>query len=138
MVEGWERFVRRIMDSERVEIVVSGSSARMLSREVHTALRGRGMKTAIRPVSCRAWLRHRDEETDIPLDQVTSPLRSRLEKRFREYLDVGGFPEAQGLAQEWRIPLLQGYVDKVLFRDTDASKSGDIIPIFLEIIIQYI
>src|SRR5687768_5682814 len=29
LVEGWERFVRRVMDSERVEVVVSGSSARM-------------------------------------------------------------------------------------------------------------
>jgi len=43
LVPGWERFVRRLLDSERVEIVVSGSSARMLSREVHTSLRGRGM-----------------------------------------------------------------------------------------------
>lgn len=45
LVEDWERFVRRVMDSEQVEIVVSGSSARMLSREVHTSLRGRGMAT---------------------------------------------------------------------------------------------
>jgi predicted AAA+ superfamily ATPase len=40
LVEGWERVVRRIIDSERVEIVVSGSSARMLSREVYTSLKG--------------------------------------------------------------------------------------------------
>jgi predicted AAA+ superfamily ATPase len=37
------------MDSERVEIAISGSSARMLSREVQTSLRGRGMETVIRP-----------------------------------------------------------------------------------------
>ena len=36
LVNGWERFVRRVLDTERVEIVVSGSSAKMLSREVHT------------------------------------------------------------------------------------------------------
>ncbi len=36
----WERFVRRAIDTERTEFVVSGSSARMLSREVHTSLRG--------------------------------------------------------------------------------------------------
>ncbi|HEX7183288.1 MAG TPA: AAA family ATPase, partial [Thermoanaerobaculia bacterium] len=49
LVAGWERFVRRVLDSERVEIVVSGSSARMLSREVHTSLRGRGMETSSAP-----------------------------------------------------------------------------------------
>jgi uncharacterized protein len=43
-VDGWERFVRRILDTEKVEIIVSGSSAKMLSREVHTSLRGRGME----------------------------------------------------------------------------------------------
>ncbi len=59
---GWERFVRRVLDTERCEIVVSGSSARMLSREVHTSLRGRGMATVIRPFSFREYLRHRGEE----------------------------------------------------------------------------
>lgn len=33
VVTGWERFIRRLLDTERVEIVVSGSSARLLSRE---------------------------------------------------------------------------------------------------------
>src|SRR3990170_8379154 len=62
LVPGWERFVRRVLDSEKAEIAVSGSSARMLSREVHTALRGRGMATVIRPFSFREFLRHRGEE----------------------------------------------------------------------------
>jgi hypothetical protein len=49
LVAGWECFVRRALDSEKVEIAVLGSSARMLSREVHTSLRGRGRATVIRP-----------------------------------------------------------------------------------------
>lgn len=117
LVEGWERFVRRVIDTERVEIIVSGSSARMLSREVHTSLRGRGMETIIRPFSFREYLRHRGEEPDASVDRSTSAQRSLLEKRFREYLVEGGFPEAQGLPQALRIQLLQGYVDTLLFRD---------------------
>jgi len=117
LVPGWERFVRRVMDSERAEFVVSGSSARMLSREVHTSLRGRGMETIIRPFSFREFLRHRGEEPQIEPARWTSALRSLIEKRFREYLVEGGFPEAQGLAPALRVELLQGYVDTVLFRD---------------------
>jgi predicted AAA+ superfamily ATPase len=117
LVAGWERFVRRVMDSERVEIVVSGSSARMLSREVHTSLRGRGMETVIRPFSFREFLRHRGEEPEQDARQWTAAQRSLVEKRFREYLIEGGFPETQGLAPALRIELLQGYVDTVLFRD---------------------
>ena len=117
LVPGWERFVRRVLDSEKVEIAVSGSSARMLSREVHTSLRGRGMATAIRPFSFREFLRHRGEEPTKEPRQWRPAERSLVEKRFREYLVEGGFPEAQGLPAALRIELLQGYVDTVLFRD---------------------
>ena len=117
LVSGWERFVRRVMDSEKIEIVVSGSSARMLSREVHTSLRGRGMATVIRPFGFREFLRHRGEEPNNEPARWTARERSRVEKRFGEYLREGGFPETQGLAQALRVELLQGYVDTVLFRD---------------------
>lgn len=117
LVSGWERFVRRILDTEKVEIVVSGSSARMLSREVHTSLRGRGMATVIRPFSFREFLRHRDEEPGQDPRRWTPAERSLIEKRFRDFLLEGGFPEAQGLSATTRVELLQGYVDTVLFRD---------------------
>ena len=117
VVNGWERFVRRLMDTERIDVVVSGSSARMLSREVHTSLRGRGTETIIRPFSFREFLRHRGEEPEGKARALTSAKRSRVERFFGEYLAVGGFPEAQGLAAGLRVDLLQGYVDTVLFRD---------------------
>lgn len=117
LIPGWDRFVRRVMDSEKVEIVVSGSSARMLSREVHTSLRGRGMETIIRPFGFREFLRHRGEEPKNEPARWTSSTRSRVEKRFGEFLREGGFPETQGLAPALRVDLLQGYVDTVLFRD---------------------
>ena len=117
LVDGWERFVRRVLDTERVEIVVSGSSARMLSREVHTSLRGRGMETVIRPFSFREFLRHRGEEPDEEARRWTAAERSLVEKRFLEFLAGGGFPEAQGIDRPLRVQLLQGYVDAVLFRD---------------------
>ncbi len=117
LVPQWERFVRRVLDSESIEIVVSGSSARMLSREVHTSLRGRGIATLIRPFSFREFLRHRGEEPTKQPRRWTAAQRSLVEKRFREFLVEGGFPEAQGLSGALRMELLQGYVDTVLFRD---------------------
>jgi uncharacterized protein len=117
LVPGWERFVRRVLDTERVDIVVSGSSARMLSREVHTSLRGRGIETVIRPFSFREFLRHRGEEPASGPRRWTAEQRSLIEKRFAEYLEQGGFPETQGLGTRLRVELLQGYVDTVLFRD---------------------
>jgi predicted AAA+ superfamily ATPase len=117
VVAGWERFVRRLMDTEKVAVVVSGSSARLLSREVHTSLRGRGFETVLRPFSFREFLRHRGEEPGKPVSRLSPSERSLIEKRLREYLEVGGFPEAQGIEARLRILLLQGYVDTLLLRD---------------------
>jgi predicted AAA+ superfamily ATPase len=117
MVPGWETFVRRIMDSEKVEVFLSGSSARMLSREIATAMRGRTMETIVFPFSFREFLHHQGIEA--PADPAFMPKthRSKLERAFQDYLVCGGFPEAQQLADWHRISLLQGYVDTVVFRD---------------------
>jgi uncharacterized protein len=117
LVTGWERVIRRLMDTENIQIIVSGSSAKMLSREVHTSLRGRGMETIIRPFSFPEFLRHHAAEVTHQRDQWTSAQIGTIEKWFSQYLKIGGFPEAQSLEASVRINLLQSYVDTVLFRD---------------------
>lgn len=71
----------------------------------------------IRPFSFREFLRHRGKEPNKPVAHFTAVERSLVEKEFREYLAVGGFPEAQGMAPPLRVQLLQGYVDTLLLRD---------------------
>ncbi len=116
-VPGWEAFIRRILDSEKMEIFVSGSSARMLSREIATAMRGRATETVIFPFSFAEYLRHHRLEAPENPAFVPKAQRSQLENAFGAYLDAGGFPEAQGLEPQDRLALLQSYVDTVIFRD---------------------
>ncbi len=118
LVPGWERFTRRILDSEKVELFLSGSSARMLSREVATSMRGRAMETVITPFSFREFLRGR--HVDIKRDSrlVSAAERSAMRAGFDAYLETGGFPEASACpGMRERVSLLQGYVDTVIFRD---------------------
>ena len=118
LVHGWERFVRRLMDSEKVRVFLSGSSAKMLSREVATSMRGRAMETVITPFSFREFATARGVE--VPYGAATSSARTRslLQKTLDDYLLIGGFPEALHVsAGQDRVNLLQGYVDSVLFRD---------------------
>jgi hypothetical protein len=49
LVPGWETFARRVLDSEKVRLFLSGSSASMLSREVATSMRGRAMEVVVFP-----------------------------------------------------------------------------------------
>lgn len=117
LVEGWERFARRILDSEKVDLYLSGSSARLLSREVATSMRGRAVEAIVYPFGFDEALHHAGSE--IPEDSafLSARQRSHLEKAFREYLVAGGFPEAQRLEPRDRRLLLQGYVDVVILRD---------------------
>lgn len=117
LVDGWERFVRRLVDTETIQIYVSGSSAKMLSREIASSLRGRSVEIIIYPYSFREFAKHHDINTPRSLKRINSHTRSVLENLLIKYLNHGGFPEAQGLTQLDRQLLLQGYVNTVLFRD---------------------
>ncbi len=116
-VPGWESFVRRLLDSEAIDLFISGSSARLLSREVATSLRGRGMEVLVHPFSWREALRHAGAEPDRALAMLPKAARSLLDKALHDYLRLGGFPEAQGANDRDRASLLRGYVDIALLRD---------------------
>ncbi len=117
LVTGWETFARRILDTEKIRLFLSGSSASMLSREVHTSMRGRAMEVTVFPFSFREALLHRGILPEKPWDQLPKARRSTLENAFRTYLTDGGFPDAQGIESRDRRPLLQGYVDIAVLRD---------------------
>lgn len=117
VVAGWESFVRRLLDTEQIEIFLSGSSARLLSREVATSMRGRAVEAVVYPFSFREYLRHHRREPERSLVRLTKADRSAVEKELTDYLAAGGFPEAQGLARRDRFDLLRGYVDVALLRD---------------------
>jgi len=117
LIPQWETFTRRILDSEKVRLFLSGSSASMLSREVATSMRGRAMEITVFPFSFREALLHQDLLPTKPWNQIPKASRSRLERAFLDYLVEGGFPEAQGVDVRDRISLLRGYVDVAVLRD---------------------
>ena len=114
LVEGWERFVRRLVDTETVHVCVTGSSAKLLSREIATSLRGRSLTTELFPFSFVEVLAHRG----IPFEP-RPPARSRsvIEHASNEYLRRGGFPEVQTLDEPTRVRVLQDYLDVAILRD---------------------
>jgi predicted AAA+ superfamily ATPase len=116
-VPGWELFVRRLLDTEKVELFLSGSSARLLSREVATSMRGRAMEVLVHPFSLREALRHRGVEPKAPWIDLPKAARSTLDNHFRAYLSEGGFPESQGAPTRDRASLLRTYVDVAILRD---------------------
>lgn len=116
-IPGWELFARRLLDTERIELYLSGSSSRLLSREVATSMRGRAMEALVHPFSFREYLRHMGREPTRPANRLPKAERSAIEKALRTYLAHGGFPASLGAHARDRFELLSGYVDTALLRD---------------------
>ena len=116
-IPGWELLVRRLIDSGGIEVFVSGSSAKLLSREVATSLRGRAMEVIVHPFSFREALRHSGREPERTWDRLPPTYRLSLDAELCAYLDIGGFPEAQNVEGRDRTSLLSGYVDIMVLRD---------------------
>jgi len=117
LVEGWERFVRRILDSETADIFLSGSSAKLLSREIASSMRGRAVEAPVYPFSFREYLNHRGRDIAARPQAPSRIERSRLDHELLNYLEVGGFPEVQHLTPRDRLEVLKVYVDVVILRD---------------------
>ena len=117
VVPGWERLVRRLLDADGTEVFLSGSSAALLSREIATELRGRAWQVLIYPFGFDEALRHRGSTLPKSHRAMRRDERADVEAAFVEWLEAGGFPEAQGIDVATRRRLLTDYVDVALLRD---------------------
>lgn len=114
-VPGWEVFVRRLYDRGDLKIFLTGSSSKMLSKELATSLRGRTLAFYLYPLDFREYLAFR--EVEPVKDFEYSKQRFELKKLFEEYLYEGGFPEVVLEAPELRKKILQDYFEMMIYRD---------------------
>lgn len=114
-VEHWERFVRRLIDTENVSVYVTGSSAKLLSTEIATSLRGRALDREVFTFSFDEYLR--THGVTVNRSRIGSKTRLLLNRHAETYCRTGGFPEIQKLEKTRRQEILQSYVDAVVLRD---------------------
>lgn len=128
VIEDWQLVVRRLHNTKNAEIFLTGSSAKLLSKEIATSLRGRSLATEIWPYSFHEFLRAKKIAIDLTLfDKKTE---DKLQQLFLEYLSVGGFPEVTCYTSDVRQQTLQEYLDIAIYRDIverHAIKSPSII-----------
>ncbi|MCF6277245.1 MAG: AAA family ATPase, partial [Anaerolineales bacterium] len=115
-ISGWEVFVRRLLDTPGIEVFISGSSAKLLSREIAPAMRGRTREIIIQPFSFAESLRHQGQTVPEHPQHLTRQQATRLDHLFALYLQQGGFPETQELSLLDQGQLLQNYTNVLLLR----------------------
>jgi len=113
-VPRWETFIDRLMRTEKCEVYLTGSSARMLSKEIATQMRGRALSWEMFPFSFREFLDYKGIQG---LGTLSTKKRLFVQKAFEEYWETGGFPEVAGIGRNLRIKIHQEYFHAILFRD---------------------
>ena len=117
-VDGWESYVRRLVDSKLARVCLTGSSSKLLSEEIATQMRGRSLPIEVFPLSFSEFIRFNNLMPKIPRhDLISSREKGLLRHAMALYFERGGFPDVQDLSNRMRTSVLQGYVDAVLYRD---------------------
>ena len=115
-IVGWEKFVRRLAD-QKYRVMVTGSNARMLSKEVATTLGGRYIVREIYPFSYVEYLAYHGITVQRNWE-YTPNVRLEIIRRFDDYFYQGGFAEMFSLVgkREW----INGLYQKILLGDIVA------------------
>ena len=109
-IPDWSRWARRINETSRYRLILSGSSSKLSSAEIPTELRGRTINVQMFPLNWREYLKFKK------IDIKQAPLEQKL-FFLRDFLNFGGLPEIV-LAQEGLRPmLLDDYYQTFVQRD---------------------
>ncbi len=117
-IPGWETFVRRLYN-EGCKVIITGSNARMLSRELGTHLTGRYISVEIYPFSFVEYLKLINVHP-VQADFYTTAGRSNLLVQFRNYIENGGFPK---YLQTHSSRYLSSLYESIIFRDVMARNA---------------
>ncbi len=112
-INGWERFIRNILDSINAQIFLSGSSSKLLSKEIATSMRGRSLSYSLLTLDFQEFLEFKGTK---PSKFLSSAEESNLAKVALEYVKFGGYPEV-ALSSGDKEKLLRELIDVTLQRD---------------------
>ncbi len=121
-VNAWEKWVRRIVEQkENIDLIITGSSAALLSSDLATILTGRAIPIEIRPLNFKEFLNFKG--TEVPKitnlkDAYLNLKKHVFQNYLRRYIETGGMPEiVLEESNEKRKELARAYFSDILFRD---------------------
>jgi uncharacterized protein len=123
----WEQYVKTIYDLNKdYKIIISGSNSGLLKKNINSYLTGRIISKEVYPFSFKEFLKYYQIDIINIKDIYTKKIE--LLKKYREYLNTGGFPEVIKAKESLRNEILKNYFDTILYRDiTEKYKVRNVI-----------
>lgn len=113
LVDGWEKFARRLADHKYI-VYITGSNAKMLSKEISTTLGGRYMIQNVYPFSFAEYLKAKDIQLEKQWEYLDN---TPIKRVFNEYFHFGGLPELVLRAEQFKREWLGNLYNKIYFGD---------------------
>ena len=116
VINKWELAIIDIYDRYNCQIFLTGSSSKLLSKEIATSLRGRSITNLLLPLSFKEFLAFKKLKFDI--NKIDTETRSKLLNYIEEYLLYGGYPEVvlENDKNE-KMKIVKDYFDLVIYKD---------------------
>jgi len=113
-LKNWQKGLKEIYEEKKYFIFITGSSSKLLSKELATQLRGRTITYTLFPLSFREILSIK--ALSLPEDLISTSEKNKLLFEFNQYLKIGGYPQIFK-EPELKEEIVKDYKDLVLFRD---------------------
>jgi len=119
-VKNWEKWARNVYDDYKgkIKLIVSGSTSKLIKRDVATLLTGRHISNILMPLNFKEFLAFKEieyNETDLLYSRKK---RIAIKKLVKEYMLFGGFPEiVLTNNNELKLKILRNYYDDILYKD---------------------
>ena len=98
-IVNWEIFIRNLLDKNRVKVFLTGSSAKMLSIELATSLRGRTISYLLHPFSLSEFLKIKEFNYN---QYLSTNEKIQFMNLYRQYFNFGGYPFTIVTIVHWR------------------------------------
>lgn len=111
-IDKWETLVRSLIDSD-YKVLISGSSSKLLSKEIATQLRGRSLSYLLLPLNFREYLYFSNFKFRR---RVSLSEKVKIINFLKKYLEWGAYPEVL-LEEDRREKILKEYFETILQKD---------------------
>jgi predicted AAA+ superfamily ATPase len=113
-IEGWEKFARFLQEAKRVQVLITGSSSKLLSEEYSTLLAGRHVDIEIHPLSFTEFIEFKGVLIENSWDIIR--YRHKIRNLLRQYMEFGSFPKVT-LIEAGKEDLLANYFRDIVIKD---------------------
>lgn len=132
-VHGWEKFARRMADTQ-YSVYITGSNAKMLSKEIMTTLGGRYLPVEVYPFSLKEYFDFMGQAYD-ELSLLPTQAHAQMIKMYSEYFYWGGMPEC------FHLPVKRNYLSSTfqkIYLGDICSRNGISNPNLLRLLVKKI